>query len=87
MSTGKTKTDRQTEKQTDRKTDRKREKLFSLVIKTKVAQNVSRMPERQKDNRMSKGRTDRMILDRAPGRQTKQQIKRQNYILTDRMTV
>ena len=32
------------------------------------------------------GQTDRKI-DRAPGRQTKQQIKRENYIETDRMTL
>ena len=33
-------TDRQTDGQTDRNTDRR---LFSLVIKTKVVQNVNRM--------------------------------------------
>ena len=42
--------------QTDRKTDR----LFSLVIKTKVVQNV---------NRMSESQSDRKIYI-APGRQT-----------------
>ena len=39
-------TDRRTDGQTDRKTDRKTKRLFSLVIKTKVVQNVNRMSER-----------------------------------------
>ena len=38
--------DWQTDGQTDRKTDRKTKRLFSLVIKTKVVQNVNRMSER-----------------------------------------
>ena len=38
-------TDRQRDGQTDRKTDRKTKGLFSLVIKTKVVQNVNRMSE------------------------------------------
>ena len=44
------KTDRQTDGQTDRKTDRqierKTESIFSLIIKTKVVQNVNWMSER-----------------------------------------
>ena len=43
----------------DRQTDRKTDRLFSLVIKTKVVQNV---------NRMSKSQSDRKIY-REPGRQ------------------
>ena len=39
-------TDRQTDRQMDRQTDRKTKRLFSLVIKTKVVQNVNRMSER-----------------------------------------
>ena len=47
MSTGCQKDSRKTEIQTDRRTDRfKTERLFSLVIKTKVAENVNRMSER-----------------------------------------
>ena len=38
--------DRLTDRQMDRKTDRKTKQLFSLVIKTKVVQNVNRMSER-----------------------------------------
>ena len=38
-------TDRKTDEQTDRMTDRKTKRLFSLVIKTKVVQNVNRMSE------------------------------------------
>ena len=38
--------DRQMDRQTDKKTDRKTKQLFSLVIKTKVVQNVNRMSER-----------------------------------------
>ena len=52
----------QTDGQTDRKTDRKTERLFSLVIKTKVVQNVNRMPERQKyrlTDRQTEGQMDR----------------------------
>ena len=44
MSTGCQK-DKKADRQTDRKTDRKSERLFSLVSKTKVAQNVNRMSE------------------------------------------
>ena len=55
MSTG-CQNDRKTGRQTDRKTDI----LFSLVIKTKVVQNV---------NRMSESQSDRKIYI-APGRQT-----------------
>ena len=40
------KTGRQTERQADRQIDRKTERLFSLVIKTKVVQNINRMSER-----------------------------------------
>ena len=39
-------TDRQTDGQTDRKKDRKTKRLFSLVIKSKVVQDVNRMSER-----------------------------------------
>ena len=50
MSTGCQK-DRKTERQKDRKTERqkdryKTERLFSLVIKTKVVKKVNRMSER-----------------------------------------
>ena len=38
--------DRQTARQTDRKAERKTERFFSLLIKTKVVQNVNWMPER-----------------------------------------
>ena len=38
--------DRQTARQTDRKTERKTERFFSLLIKTKVVQNVNWMSER-----------------------------------------
>ena len=38
--------DRQSDRQTDGQTDRKAKQLFSLVIKTKVVQNVNRMSER-----------------------------------------
>ena len=42
-----TQADRQTDRLTDRQKDRyKTERLFSLVIKTKVAKNVNRMSER-----------------------------------------
>ena len=41
--------DRQTARQTDRKAERKTERFFSLLIKTKVVQNVNRMSERQTD--------------------------------------
>ena len=34
------------ERQADRQTDRKTKRLFSLVINTKVVQNVNRMSER-----------------------------------------
>ena len=43
-------TNRQTDKQTDGQTERQIERLkqlFSLVIKTKVVQNVNRMSESQ----------------------------------------
>ena len=73
--------DKQTDEQTDRMTDRK----------TKPAKNFSAQLSKQNLFRMSTGcqkvgQTNRKI-DRAPGRQTKQQIKRENYIETDRMTV
>ena len=42
----------------DRQTDRKTKRLFSLVIKTKVVQNVNRMSERWKD-RLTDRQTDR----------------------------
>ena len=51
----------QKDRQTD--TDRQTERLFSLVIKTKVVQNV---------NRMSKSQSDRKIYV-VPGRQTERQ--------------
>ena len=38
--------DRQTARQTDRKAERKTERFFSLLIKTKVVQNVNWMSER-----------------------------------------
>ena len=38
--------DRQTDRKTDRKTERKTERFFSLLIKTKVVQNVNWMSER-----------------------------------------
>ena len=41
-----TKTRRKTDGRTDRQTDRKTVRLFSLVVKTKVGQNVNRMSER-----------------------------------------
>ena len=59
--------DRRTDWQTDRKTDWKTRRLFSLVIKTKVVQNVNRMLERQK--RQTIRQTDRQT-GRVPGRQT-----------------
>ena len=51
MSTGCQKDSRKTEIQTDRQTDRrtdrfKTERLFSLVIKIKVVENVNRMSEK-----------------------------------------
>ena len=50
-------TERQTDERTDRMTDRKTKQLFSLVIKTKVVQNVNRMSERFSDE----GLTPKMI--------------------------
>ena len=38
--------DRQLDRKTDRKTERKTERFFSLLIKTKVVQNVNWMSER-----------------------------------------
>ena len=60
-------TDSLTDRQTDGQTDRQKTKrLFSLVIKTKLVQNVNRMSERQKDrsndsltDRQTDGQTDR----------------------------
>jgi hypothetical protein len=46
--------------------------LFSLVIKTKLVQNVNRMSERQND--MPKDR----LTDRQTDRRTERQIERQN---------
>ena len=40
------KTNRKTDRKTDRKTERKTERFFSLLIKTKVVQNVNWMSER-----------------------------------------
>ena len=57
------KTDRQTERQTDRVTDGQTDRFFSLIIKTKVVQNVNRMSKSQSD------RHDRTICS-APGRQS-----------------
>ena len=55
--------DRLTDRVTDRdgQTGRKTDRLFDLVIKTKVVQNV---------NRMSKSQTADKKIDRPPGRQT-----------------
>ena len=39
-------TARQTDRKTDRKAERKTERFFSLLIKTKVVQNVNWMSER-----------------------------------------
>ena len=57
----------------ERQKGRQTERLFSLVIKAKVLQNVNRMSKRQ--------------TGRAPGRQTDQQTKRENYsqFLTSRI--
>ena len=62
MSTGSQK-DRKTCGQTSGQTDRKTERLFSLVIKTKVFQNVNRMSKHQSDRKediQSAGQTDRV---------------------------
>ena len=40
-------TDRHTDEQSDRMTDKKTKRFFSLVIKTKVVQNVNRMSKSQ----------------------------------------
>ena len=70
----------------DRQTVRHRDRLFSLVIKTTVVQNVNRMSkgsECQQDvkkvqnvNRMSKRKTDRQ-QDRQSDRQTDRATERQ----------
>ena len=64
MSTGCQK-DRKTDRQTDGQTDRQieRQRLFSLVIKTKVFQNVNRMSKHQSDRKEDiqlAGQTDRV---------------------------
>ena len=66
-------TERQTDRRTDRKTDRKTKRLFSLVIKTKVFQNV---------NRMSKIQSDRQE-DIQFARQTDRVTERQNDSMAD----
>ena len=43
------KIERQAERQTDRQTDGQIDRFFSLVIKTKVVQNVNRMSKSQSD--------------------------------------
>ena len=55
-----------------KKTGRPTERLFSLVIKTKVVHNVNRMSESQKDRP-----TDRKTDGRQKDRQTEKQIERQ----------
>ena len=58
--------ERQAERQTDRRTDRQTDRFFSLVIKTKVVQNVNRMSKSQSDRRQ----TGRYTLYSALGRQS-----------------
>ena len=63
----------QTDRQTDRKTERKTETFFSLLIKTKVVQNVNWMSERQKDRqkyRQTDRRTDRLTERQIQDRKT-----------------
>ena len=71
MSTGCQK-DRLTGHQTDRKTYRKIERLISLVVKTKVVQNVGRMSESQTDRQKLFTMSTGCHSDTKTGRQTGQ---------------
>ena len=53
--------DRKTSLQTERQI--KRQRLFSLVVKTKVVHNVNRMSERQADRQLADRQTKRKTVE------------------------